>query len=140
MPREKAKPPQEQQDRQTHWGSVAAWYDQLVGEAGSEYHRQVVLPGVLRLLGAQPDQHVLDVACGQGVLARLLAARGARVTAVDASAELIQLARQRDGQLQTPEPHRMIDYRVGDARDLGLLPESYFDSAACVLAIQNIHP
>ena len=126
--------PEQQGKKQTHWGSVAQWYDQLVGEAGSEYHREVVLPGILRLLGALPEQNVLDLACGQGVLARLLAARGARVTALDASAELIKLARERDGQVKS------IDYRVADAREVGFLPQNHFDSATCVLAIQNIHP
>ena len=82
---------------QTHWGPVAQWYDQLVGEAGSEYHREVVLPGVMRLLAAEPGEKVLDVACGQGVLARMLAARGAQVTALDASAELIKMAKERVG-------------------------------------------
>jgi hypothetical protein len=34
----------------TDWGKVANWYDDHVGEEGSEYHREVVLPGVIRLL------------------------------------------------------------------------------------------
>jgi ubiquinone/menaquinone biosynthesis C-methylase UbiE len=113
---------------------VAQWYDQLVGEAGSEYHREVVLPGVMRLMAPGPGEKVLDVACGQGVLARLLAARGAQVTALDASAELITLAWERAGD------GGQIVFRVADARELGFLPEAKFDAAACVLAIQNIHP
>lgn len=40
--------------QKTDWGEVAGWYDQLVGESGSEYHREVVLPGVL---GRQQPQH-----------------------------------------------------------------------------------
>ena len=114
----------------TDWSDVAAWYDALVGESGSEYHRHVVLPGVLRLLNAQPGQHVLDVACGQGVLCRLLADRGVTATGVDAAKDLIAAAKSKSGG----------DFRVGDARDLSTLPESAFDAAACVLAIQNIHP
>jgi ubiquinone/menaquinone biosynthesis C-methylase UbiE len=121
----------------TDWSSIADWYDQLVGETGSEYHREVVLPGVLRLLAPQAGQHILDVASGQGVLARLLAAKGAHVTALDASRELVQLARDR---LKAASPETQIDFRVADARELDFLPEGQFDSAACVLAIQNIHP
>jgi ubiquinone/menaquinone biosynthesis C-methylase UbiE len=122
------------QKGQTHWGPVAEWYDQLVGESGSEYHREVVLPGVLRLLSPQPGQKMLDVACGQGVLARLLAAKGAQVTAVDASRELIAMARER------AQGSGGIQFQVGDARELGFLSADRFDAAACVLAIQNIHP
>src|SRR5947208_8958043 len=79
----------------TDWGGVADWYDQLVGESGSEYHREVVLPGVMRLLSPQPGERIVDVACGQGVLCRLLRERGAEVTGVDAARELIDAARQR---------------------------------------------
>src|SRR5437867_2905166 len=79
----------------TDWGKVAGWYDQLVGEAGSEYHRQVVLPGVIRLLSPQPGQKMVDIACGQGVLCRLLYERGIEMTGIDASRELIAAARER---------------------------------------------
>lgn len=119
-------------DKQTDWGDVADWYDQLVGESGSEYHRHVVLPGTLKLLDAKPGQKVLDLACGQGVLCRILRQRGVEPTGIDASRELIKSARDRG-----PAD---IRYEVGDARDTSFLPASHFDCAACVLAIQNIHP
>ncbi len=116
----------------TDWSAVAGWYDALVGDGGSEFHREVVLPGTLRLLGVSPGDAVLDVACGQGVLCRVLDRGGVRATGVDAAADLIDAARRRG-----PEE---IEYRVGDARELGFLPENHFDAAACVLAIQNVHP
>jgi ubiquinone/menaquinone biosynthesis C-methylase UbiE len=119
----------------TDWSGVAEWYDRLVGDEGSEYHQKVVLPGVLRLLNPQPGQAVVDVACGQGVLCRLLRDRGASVTGIDASRPLIAAARQRDAGHDRP-----IAYHVADARDLAFLPAAHFDAAACVLAIQNIHP
>jgi cyclopropane fatty-acyl-phospholipid synthase-like methyltransferase len=40
---------------------------------------------VERLLALQPGERVLDVACGNGVMARRLALLGGRVTAVDFS-------------------------------------------------------
>src|SRR5207253_1653023 len=78
------------------------------------------------------NESILDLACGQGVLCRLLHEKGPRATGVDASGELIKLARQRS------DP--AIRYFIGDARNLSFLKASEFDSAACVLAIQNIHP
>jgi len=39
-----------QKQKQTHWSNVADWYDQLVGDDGSEYHQHVILPGILRML------------------------------------------------------------------------------------------
>ncbi len=111
---------------------MADWYDQLVGESGSEYHREVVLPGVVRLLSPAAGMRVIDLACGQGVLCRLLRERGAETTGVDMAEPLIQAARERG-----PAD---IRYHLGDARELSFLPAGQFDAAACVLAIQNIHP
>jgi ubiquinone/menaquinone biosynthesis C-methylase UbiE len=111
---------------------VADWYDQLVGEAGSEFHQHVVLPGALRLLDPQKGQAVCDIACGQGVLCRLLAERGMEVTGVDAAEPLVRLARERG------PAH--IRYAVADARDLSFLPGENFNAIACLLALQNIHP
>ena len=116
----------------TDWGEVASWYDKLVGESGSEYHREVVLPGVLRLLAPQKGERMLDVACGQGVLCRILQERAIEVTGVDAAIDLIRAARERG-----PAD---IRYQLGDANDLNFLAPGSFDAVACVLAIQNIHP
>jgi ubiquinone/menaquinone biosynthesis C-methylase UbiE len=124
--------PEREKSPPTDWGDVADWYDQLVGESGSEYHRQVVLPGVLRMLAPQPGQRMIDIACGQGVLCRILQQRGVEMTGVDAARQLILTARQRG-----PET---IRYEVADARQLEFLPAGSFHSAACVLAIQNINP
>ncbi len=119
-------------DVRTDWGEVADWYDQLVGESGSDYHRHVVIPGVLRLLALAPGERGVDIACGQGVLCRILHERGVEMTGVDAAAELIRAARERS------DP--AIRYVVGDARQPAFLPDDHFNGAACVLAIQNIHP
>jgi ubiquinone/menaquinone biosynthesis C-methylase UbiE len=116
----------------TDWTQVADWYDQLVGGAGSEFHRHVVLPGVMKLLGDVQGKKVVDVACGQGVLCRLLAQSGADVTGVDAAEPLIRAARARED--------AGVNYIVGDARFLNFLSAGTYDAAACVLAIQNIHP
>lgn len=119
----------------TDWNPVAQWYDELVGDQGSEYQQQVVIPGVLRLLGAGPGDRVLDIACGQGVLCRLLHQRQAKPVGVDASLDLLGLARQRS------DPS--IPFHLGDARHLSavreLVPES-FHAAVCVLAIQDMDP
>ncbi len=116
----------------TDWGKVAGWYDELVGDAGSEYQREIVHPGVVRLLHLQPGQSCLDVGCGQGVLCRILHEHGVHVTGIDAARELIHIARER-GPAE-------IRYEVADARDLSGMPDSQFDAACCSLAIQNIHP
>ena len=136
MQRKPIKPPQKQK---TDWSNVADWYDELVGSDGSEYQREVVFPGVLRLLGDVKGKRVLDVACGQGVLCRLMAAKGATAIGVDAAAPLIESARRQSPPAEAGSP----TYFRGDARELSeivALRDQPFDAAACVLAIQNIHP
>jgi ubiquinone/menaquinone biosynthesis C-methylase UbiE len=114
----------------TDWGRVAEWYDDLVGEEGSEFQREVIFPGVLRMLALRPAEKVLDLACGQGAFCRLLAEKGAKPTGVDAATELIRMARERS------DPS--IEYFVGDARKLNFLPADRFSAVSCILAIQNI--
>jgi len=131
-PRASAPAKQQQQHQRTDWHGVHEWYDRLVGDAGSEYHQHVVIPGVVRLLAPRPQDAIIDVACGQGVLCRALAERGVETTGVDAAPGLIRTARDRGP--------ASIHYHTGDARDLSMFPPDHFDAAACVLAIQNINP
>jgi ubiquinone/menaquinone biosynthesis C-methylase UbiE len=126
------KPPRKaetQANTPTDWGNVADWYDGLVGDEGSEFHRQVIFPGVLKLLAIQKGEEVLDIACGQGVLCRVLRQHGARPTGIDAAPELIKIARERD-----PEGR----YHIADAKDLSSVTADHYSAAACILAIQNI--
>lgn len=114
------------------WDNVAAWYDGLASDQGTDYHRGVVIPGTLKLLDIRRGQSVLDIACGQGAVARAINEAGAVVTGVDLSARLIDAARQRS----TPG----LRFLVGDARNITGLPRNSFDAAVCVLAAQNIDP
>lgn len=142
----------------THWGGVANWYDELVGDEGSEYHREVILPGVLRLLEqkkakatdesvtkapAFKQKIILDLACGQGVMCRALATENPawRVVGVDAASELIRAAEARNKMDRLP-----IEYIVADATKLREYPELKplaevgVDAITCILAIQNMSP
>ncbi len=51
--------------------------------------------GVVEWLNAQPGERILDLGCGDGKLTAQLAASGAVLTGVDASAEMIAAARAR---------------------------------------------
>ena len=121
----------------TSWDHVAAWYDQLVGETGSDYHQHVILPAALKLLDVQPGERVLDIACGQGVLVRpVLNAGAAAVVGVDASPKLIQAAQQRFTR------ERRARFIIADARQLSqaLRKEPPFDAAACIMAVHDFDP
>ena len=119
------------------WDHVASWYDKLVGEEGSDYHRHVILPAALRMLAVGPGERVLDLCCGQGVFCRHLAQTpAADICGVDASRQLIAAARQHGGDAR-------IRYVVADARRLSDEPTSRplqaaFDATACLMAVQDV--
>ncbi len=119
----------------TSWDALARWYDGWVGEGGSEYHREVALPAVLRLLDLKSGEQVLDVGAGQGVLAPLVARAGASYTGVDASPRLLDIAKQR---------HRGAGrFLLGDARKLTSLPGiglAQFDAVVFLLSLQDMDP
>jgi magnesium-protoporphyrin O-methyltransferase len=97
-------------------------WEALTSDARVSRIRQTVRAGrdAMRdtLLSWLPDdltgRTVLDAGCGTGALAVEAARRGARVTAIDVSAQLIGLARAR-----APEG-LAIDWRVGDMLDPSL--------------------
>ena len=124
------------------WDHVAPWYEELVSRRRSDYHEELILPGVLRLLSPRAGQRVLDVACGEGLLCRRLAGLGVECVGVDASQRLIDAARQA---AQSLPPKARASFLVGDARRLEELPElaarkGSFDAAACVMALMNMDP
>jgi ubiquinone/menaquinone biosynthesis C-methylase UbiE len=112
----------------TSWGVAAEWYDGAV-EAEGSYQRELILPNLVRLIGAKGDEKIADIACGQGFFARELAKLGADVVGVDISPELIQKAGERaEGSAR---------FSVAPAHETGLDAQS-FDHALIVLALQNI--
>jgi len=75
------------------WDKVAKKYDKLIGETGDPYHKTYLNPVVLKLLGSVKGKKVLDLACGQGYFSRILARKGAKVTGLDISRKLLDIAR-----------------------------------------------
>ncbi len=65
------------------------------GETFSIYHNLLV-PYLFYYVGNVTGLTVLDAGCGEGIIARLLADQGAKVTAIDVSPRLVELARMQD--------------------------------------------
>ncbi|MGW2419901.1 class I SAM-dependent methyltransferase [Streptomyces sp. NPDC001709] len=87
------------------------------------YHRAV--------LAAVPDGcgAALDVGCGDGLLARKLAARAAKVTGVDRSPEMIRQARA-----QQPQNVTFVE---ADYLDGSALPEGGYDFVSAVAVVHH---
>lgn len=115
------------------WDPVAAWYDKLVGETGSDYHQNVILPATLQILDPKPGEAIIDVCCGQGVLVRpLLNANIGKFTGVDASPRLIDAARARHGK----DPR--VSFITTDACVPGKWADSSYDAATCLMAVHDV--
>ena len=71
----------------------------------------------------------LDVGCGAGLLAEPLARLGAKVTGVDASPEVIAVARRHAASQELD-----IDYRSGDVQDL----KGQFDLVTCMEVVEHV--
>jgi len=117
------------------WDANAAFWDDRMGE-GNDFHLQLVWPATERFLELRQGMHVLDVACGNGLTSRRLAAIGVRVLGVDVSREMIDRARA-----HRTEHDARIEYRVADCTDeqalLGL-GEGRFDAGVCNMAIHDL--
>jgi len=72
--------------------------------------------------GIKAGQRVLDVACGTGVVAVTCALRGAKVTGLDLTPELIEVARE-NASIAGVE----VDFHLGDAEQLPF-PDATFDA------------
>ncbi len=110
------------------WGSVAEWYERHLDEPGT-YHKEVLLPNLLRLVAPKRGDEVLDLASGTGYFSSAFAAEGAMVTGIDVSEELIAIARKR-----SPS----VSYHVASAEHVEIVSDRSKNKATIVLAIQNI--
>jgi SAM-dependent methyltransferase len=120
------------------WNQNAEFWNERMGE-GNAFHLQLVLPSISRLLELQPDEEVLEVACGNGQLARQFARLGGRITATDFSSALIDIARART--VEDPDLAERITFQVLDATDepaLLALGERRFDAVVCSMAIMDM--
>jgi len=116
---------------QTSYDDIAEWYDAYLRDR--PIYSEVILPNLLALVGDVAGEVICDLACGQGWVARELARRGAQVTGLDLSPNLLRLARGYEKQ----EPLG-ITYVQGDAQSAGLLGDQWFSGCACVMALINI--
>lgn len=115
----------------TSWQKVGSWYDQSVGREGHYYHQHIVLPGVLKLLQALPNhpRSLLDLGCGQGVLARQLPP-DIDYLGVDLSEHLIKQARSYD----KSQSHRYLVHDITEP----LAETARFSVTTLILSLQNI--
>ena len=123
---------QKKESIKKEWNDAAeSWVDFV--RKGKDYYRdELNNPATFRLIGDVRGRLVLDLACGEGYNTRILARKGAKVTGIDFSEKMIELARRQ------AEEKLGICYRVLDATDLKEFSSNYFDIVTCFMSLQDI--
>ena len=83
------------------------------------------------MLGPIQGRRIIDVGTGTGRGAFLLAGAGAHVTGIDASAQMLDIARQR-----AAEMHASVEFQLGDAHEIGFEDRS-FDIAVSLRVLMH---
>lgn len=116
------------------WELMAAWYDAKQGDDGDLWHRTLIDPSLLEVLGDVRGLRVLDVGCGNGYLARRAARAGAAaVTGIDQTSAIIERARGHEAQAPLG-----VRYLVTDAAFMSELEAGSFDVAFSNMALMDM--
>lgn len=114
--------------KDTSWKQVGKWYDQIVSDEGHYFHQEVIFPKLQSWLELKAGDSVLDLGCGQGVMARQLQ-KGIVYYGVDLAPSLIERAKQRS------KEHQFFVQDVTKSLDLD---RSNFSYALFILSLQNM--
>jgi ubiquinone/menaquinone biosynthesis C-methylase UbiE len=115
------------------WATLADWFDKNQGDDGDLWHRTLIFPGILKVIGQIKGREILDVGCGNGSLARILARMGNHVTGVDASPGIIAHAKAREA------AHPLgITYHATDAANLTIFDVNSFDLVTSCMALMDM--
>jgi SAM-dependent methyltransferase len=110
------------------WDDEAANWAAFARTPGRDRaHENINLPALLGLLPG-PGRATLDLACGEGRLSRVLAARGHRVVGIDASPALVRL---------TATHEASVPALLGDATRLPF-PGGTFDLVVAYMCLHDI--
>lgn len=118
---------------QAAYDTVAEWYDERI--SNDDLVHGLTLPTLLDLVDANTlaGQNVCDLACGQGVITRILVEYGAHMTGVDIAQALLAHAREAEAAAPLGITYVHDDISVGDT-----LPDAAFDGALCHMALMDV--
>ncbi|MFE4371693.1 class I SAM-dependent methyltransferase [Streptomyces sp. NPDC056835] len=114
------------------WDTIADWYAELLrsGSAMHDFARDILLDRLPELLAGQ---RVLDLGCGEGIIARATAAREALVLGIDPSTRMIEHAR--DAERNQPSG---ASFSVDDGCTLVTVTTGSVDWVTAGLSLNNV--
>jgi hypothetical protein len=78
------------------WQTNATFWDQIMGPSGNDYYKDLELPSLKRMAAITGDERALDLATGNGLVARWMVGEGVKeVVATDGSENMLELAEKR---------------------------------------------
>jgi 2-polyprenyl-3-methyl-5-hydroxy-6-metoxy-1,4-benzoquinol methylase len=77
------------------WSTNAEFWDEYMGKEGNDFYQILEAPALETLVSLQEGEFALDLATGNGLVARRMAALGGIVTATDVSDAMLDRARAR---------------------------------------------
>ena len=115
------------------WEAIAdGWAERVRTE--TDWNRKHTLdPAHLAMIGDVTGLRVLDAGCGEGRFARMLAELGARVTGMDFSHRMIELAAEKE-----QDQGLGIEYFQADMADLSALEDESFDLVVAYLSLIDV--
>lgn len=119
------------------WDAKAEFWDERMGE-GNQFQRMLVGPATERLLALREGERVLEIACGNGQMARRMAQLGATVVATDFSQRFVELATARTREAGLSD---RVTFQQADATDeaaLLALGEGRYDAVVCNMALMDM--
>ncbi len=114
------------------WDTIADWYAQRV-RSGSALHRFSCDALLAHLPADLTGRQALDLGCGEGIVSRALAARGAAVTGVDPSAQMVEHARRAEQEAPTG-----ATFTVDDGCVLATVEPASVDWVTAALSLNNV--
>jgi 2-polyprenyl-3-methyl-5-hydroxy-6-metoxy-1,4-benzoquinol methylase len=96
---------------------------------GGTFNDIVEIPAMKRLIGEVVGKRILDAGCGFGTYSIHCAVQGARVTGIDVSPTMIELARE-EAKMTGVE----VDFRVVDGTDMEGIDDRSFDMVISSIA------
>jgi ubiquinone/menaquinone biosynthesis C-methylase UbiE len=115
------------------WDANAAGWVKGVREEWDVMRKYLIAPGMDEVMPPVEGLRVLDIGCGEGVHTRRLAGRGAGMTGVDLSREMIAAARR-----QEAERPLGIRYECASGGDLSLFADESFDAVVSFMAMMDM--
>ncbi|MBU4266715.1 MAG: class I SAM-dependent methyltransferase [Candidatus Altiarchaeales archaeon] len=95
-------------------------------------HPFVVFPSLLDIFGDVENKKILDLGCGSGDFAQLLAERGADVVGVDISEKWIEICKKEHANAQN------LNFFVADGSNLEQLADESFDFVVMNMVLLNV--